>query len=844
MTFHARPLISTSLAASLLLAACGDTSNNPERGTPQPSASPGVTTSPAPSQAPSPSATPSPTNSPDPSATPAPSSSPTPSASPGVGSKTIYNVANACWLLSANGQYIGRVDDEYGVVENADAASKFFLKPSALGQYLLLSDYQRAEGEFGTKQLLGVSDPAGEFLDELGNFVGEAGFLARGIVDMADYILDPALAGERPLHVIPEELIGVGGLIGDNNISPGLATLSRASDLALWNLQEQAPERFLLQHHITGLNLQLSEGLLGLSSDETALQAFELVVSEDCAEYPEVSPNAKVDPAGPAIYLKQVPRFAGIDVPNNAVYGFVDTHAHISAYEFIGGRINYGDPFHKFGIDHALEDCEVNHGPMGATGFVEHVTSTMGPHETRGWPDFPFWPVNNSLQHHQSYYRWIERVFLAGQKILVNHLVHNEILCQLNPQKENDCDAMPAIVLQAERMYEMQDYIDAQNGGPGQGWFRIVTSPAQARQVIADGKMAVILGVELSKVLNCGEFLGVAECSWDDVIERLDELEELGVRSLFPVHKFDNAFGGHLLDLGNPVGIAGVLYAGNLGETGHPIEYETCPDDEYSGNEEDQVPPTLDPLGLIDQLLFQLDYLGEAFPESPQEFADYDPRRGTDHLCNTRGLTSLGEGLVEELMRRGWLIETDHISRKASARILELTAVYDYPVVNSHGGWGGTNALRDRIVIQGGMANEFGSVRNSLLDRLLRNGGRPRAAQFMIGPYGGSGYATDVNGIASLPGNPGEADPDLYPFRSVDGRVEFDVQTTGDHAFSLFEGRGVAHYGLYADAIADMIKNSDGSAAEVDEAIGQLFTSAEAYLRMWERAAAGRDIPQ
>ena len=40
---------------------------------------------------------------------------------------------------------------------------------------------------------------------------------------------------------------------------------------------------------------------------------------------------------------------------------------------------------------------------------------------------------------------------------------------QRAPAGASDCD-------------ELQDYIDAQNGGPGKGWFRIVTDPFQARR--------------------------------------------------------------------------------------------------------------------------------------------------------------------------------------------------------------------------------------------------------------------------------------------------------------------------------------------------------------------------
>ena len=387
-------------------------------------------------------------------------------------------------------------------------------------------------------------------------------------------------------------------------------------------------------------------------------------------------------------------------------------------------------------------------------------------------------------------------------------------------------------------MHAMQDYIDAQHGGPGEGWFRIVTDPAQARAVIGEGKMAVILGVEASKVLNCGEFLGAPECTREQIVERLDRLYAMDVRSLFPVHKFDNAFGGHLPDLSSGIGIGPVLYAGNILETGHTIEFETCAHDH--GDDAPPVsslPDPLAPLGLIDQLLFQLDYVGDRFPATPEQLAEYDPRRGTDHLCNSRGLSDLGFFLIEELMKRRMMIETDHISRKAAEQILELTGRRGYPVINSHGSWGGTEALRDRVASQGGVAASFGSVRGAWVDELTRDGQRPRDEALKVGPFGGAGFASDVNGIAQLASNPGTEDQhdDLYPFQSVDGRVRFDVQRTGDHEFSLYEGRGVAHYGLYADQIADMMANSDRPREQIEDAVNQLFTSAEAYLRMWER---------
>ncbi|MDX1588871.1 MAG: membrane dipeptidase [Oleiphilaceae bacterium] len=776
-----------------------------------------------------------------------------------------FQFANGCYTLQSGQRFLAADPDnsQYHLTETSTGAARFTMRPTQLGSYLLMSDYQRATGETGTMELLGIQDPGREFLDQAGNFVGEVSFLIAGLGDTVNLAADFVLPVGDSVRSLAEALEQLGSDAGDIQVRPQLGMVTRANDLAVWQLNPAEQDRFTLESRETGLVLDPREEGLMLSSPSVASanSQFQLIEANGCEPYPEAELNATVSEPGPARYLHEVSRFDDIPgLTEKDVFGYVDTHSHISAYEFIGGRINYGDPFHRFGIPHAVEDCEVHHGPMGTTGLLEQFTGITGLHDTQGWPTFNDWPRRDSLMHHQSYYRWIERAHLGGMKLLVNHLVHNEILCQINPQKENDCDPNESIKLQIQRMYEMQNYIDAQAGGPGKGFFQIVTSPAQAREVIDQGHLAVVLGIEMSHPFGCREFNGIPQCSREQLVEDLDFFTRMGVRNMFPVHKFDNAFGGHLPDLSDGIGIGSILYGGNILSTGHPIEFEECPESfaghldplqqnggnndstrqEYSGRESDQEPDRLDPLGLIDQALFQMDYMGARFPESPEEVQQLDPRNGTERLCNTRGLTDFGHFMVQEMMRRGIMIETDHISRKASARILEITGKQGYPVINSHGGWGGTEFLRDRIAAQGGITADFDKTREGWVDSLIKNGTRPRDEQFMVGPFGGAGFATDVNGISALANNNGDAEDEarLYPFTSVDGRVVFDIQKTGDRAFSLYSGRGVAHYGLYPDQIADMRLHSDRPQAEVDHAINQLFTSAEAYLRMWERVEA------
>ncbi|MCP4448090.1 MAG: hypothetical protein GY811_22555 [Myxococcales bacterium] len=125
-----------------------------------------------------------------------------------------------------------------------------------------------------------------------------------------------------------------------------------------------------------------------------------------------------------------------------------------------------------------------------------------------------------------------------------------------------------------EEIYNLERYIDAQHSGPGLGWFRVVQPPVEAREVIADGKLAVILGIETSDLFDC--FLtprdGFEACPAESVRAVLDRYWEMGTRAIFPTHKFDSAFSAG--DGDRNVGQIGSFING-----GHNSNFvETCPD--------------------------------------------------------------------------------------------------------------------------------------------------------------------------------------------------------------------------------------------------------------------------
>ena len=187
---------------------------------------------------------------------------------------------------------------------------------------------------------------------------------------------------------------------------------------------------------------------------------------------------------------------------------------------------------------------------------------------------------------------WLERSWRGGQRIFVNLLVENNQLCQIYPIKHNSCDDMDSVRLQAQDMYKMQDYIDAQFGGPGKGFYRIVKNPFQARKVINAGKMAVIMGIETSVPFGCtfkalpGGDVPATACTPENLDTQLDAVKQMGVRQMELVDKFDNALSGIAGDNGE---VGAAVNAANFLETGSFWDMRHCEPADPEAHDHNQV---------------------------------------------------------------------------------------------------------------------------------------------------------------------------------------------------------------------------------------------------------------
>jgi hypothetical protein len=434
-------------------------------------------------------------------------------------------------------------------------------------------------------------------------------------------------------------------------------------------------------------------------------------------------------------------------------------------------------------------------GVLDLTGNLLRHGIPVGTHDNHGWPTFKGWPVHDTITHQQVYYVWLKRAWMDGMRLIVAQTVEDHALCAIEVRRVRSCDELQSIAGQVERLREMQDYIDAQSGGPGRGWFRLVYDPGEARRVIEAGKLAVVIGVESSDPFGCGEFLGRAQCTKGDVDRGLDEFYRLGVRTMFPVHWVDNAFAGVALEDGARGTFINAL---NVAQTGLPFSTETC-----------------------------------THPGEVEQTHSVVSLPGSTPQCNTRGLTDLGAYLIRRMIAKHMLIEADHMSEKTRNTVLAMAEASDYPLVSSHNGTGGSWSPSQLRILSSlcGMVAVTPATAPELANKILALSGHKNSRC-----YFGVGLGTDTGGLGSQPGPRATAshNPLRYPFRSYDGRVEFVRERTGDFVYDL-NAHGVAHYGLIPDLVAD-IQQGNGDR----NALPLLFRSAEAYLQTWQRAVSHR----
>jgi hypothetical protein len=786
---------------------------------------------------------------------------------------TRYQMSNACWIIKAgNGNYLAANGDSYSASAiNSATAEAFYMKPTALGSYMLYNT---------NKQLLAATTSSSIDNIASANANDNADWQVLALGDASSYPEIPSYDTEPT--------------------SAEVATLYDFVD------PEIKADTFTLT--VTSQNLNLAIGDNGTlqtqpaASDPTS-EAFSFERATGCANFPEAQSNFSGQP------------FKGTQ-PDGTVLGHADAHVHISATEFLGGA-HWGKPFHKFGIEHALGNCAVDHGDNGRRDVIGGLFS-LNPegHATDGFPTFSEWPKRDNLVHEAIYWKWIERSWAGGLRVIVNDLVDNETLCEVQRNAvgdpTRDCNSMNNAGRQAGTMYAMENYIDAQYGGPGKGFFQIVHTSKDARAVIEDGKIAVVLGIEISNLFDCKlnfspfrvqrpfeeDGSGFTENSYGCTVEegnlnsiatQMKRVKDWGVRQIISIHEFDNAFGGNgifdgtILNVGSKENSGGIpsrdlaeltdlfenepnqaqveALAANIETTEMPTgEFWTTYDCPIEGDSENEGTE-----GFSGYLWGSSGGSKQAFATQPECTATGQEGRsgGTvacypeANQCNARWMTPAGLYTYGKMMQMGFIFDWDHMELGMKTQALELAEAQNpvYPFVSTHGTFGGTTIDQaTRLLANGGILypsnGSSAGFRNdmdetaSLYSKAMEK--RADAGQDPI--LFGFGYGTDTNGLSSQTGPRNNPDnPINYPFSLFSGAPfstmsEFtgvdpvifqqpnSLDTDGNETRNWHQDLdGNAHYGMLTDFVEEIAL--DGT----EEQTRHLFNSAEVFLQTWER---------
>ncbi|MBZ5532798.1 MAG: ricin-type beta-trefoil lectin domain protein [Acidobacteriia bacterium] len=291
--------------------------------------------------------------------------------------------------------------------------------------------------------------------------------------------------------------------------------------------------------------------------------------------------------------------------------------------------------------------------------------------------------------------------------------VNNEGICKLGVNTRLSCKDETTIDLQIEAAKRLEREL-LEDGG----WFKIVYTPGETRQAVQEGKLAVVLGIEVDTPLGCGTgtigqlggfgedspptdnsaaficgvakyrcstTINVRDCSrlscgrrascgaaWGMAEQaKLDALYAKGVRHFFPVHFIENGFGGPS------------LFDENFALSQYYINGELF--EEMSCREID--PNAMEIFRFKDEL--GKNWFGQvALAALALPYPTYDAAKSSwpagGGSCQAKGLTPLGRQFIGNLMRKGAMIDIDHLGKKSTIDALSIAGRFSYPLVSGH----------------------------------------------------------------------------------------------------------------------------------------------------------------
>jgi microsomal dipeptidase-like Zn-dependent dipeptidase len=421
-----------------------------------------------------------------------------------------------------------------------------------------------------------------------------------------------------------------------------------------------------------------------------------LAVNRDGASPRIVAPRPGTRPSGPV----PTPVLIGPPEPSDPpppLFGYADLHTHPASFLGFGGvedgrkgmmwgRPAVGDRYsgqtarERFQVGfpetHAGESDDIIQKTLREVIIGSADGRTNLAHARHGADSFETWPNSMLVSHQQIDVDWLRRAHAGGLRTIVASAVDNEIVDRTYDWTLGDLLAVADPFLRGDpiraalRMpnprfsYDVaRQQIDFINlmVSENNDFMEIARSGADARRIVEQGKLAVILGLELD-TLSPAQFR--------------DLVNNYNVRLVTPIHFVDNEIGGAAA-----YEVMFTLLNGILGRGGQPYSLTRDENLDFFINQE---------LGDAQSELNRLtaSALGWA-PVGEPCLAAGEPSLAGDGLrCagrrNTAGLTSEGIELINWMMGKGVIVDLAHMSENSQAEALRQAAAKQCPLANTH----------------------------------------------------------------------------------------------------------------------------------------------------------------
>ena len=202
------------------------------------------------------------------------------------------------------------------------------------------------------------------------------------------------------------------------------------------------------------------------------------------------------------------------------VRGFADLHVHQTSDLAHGG--NWYGGHHTGPIATALTSCTAN----------DHAWDAFIPKGERIRHGKPLvdWPTWDDMGHHQIYRDWLKSAHARGLNLMVASPSNNQVLCgalKLKYSSTLGCGDTESVDRQIIAIHKFAE--------ENHDWYEVALTPWHARQIIANGKLAVVISPESS------DQFPKTGGDWQHQVENW---YRMGVRSLQLAHLTDTPFAG------------------------------------------------------------------------------------------------------------------------------------------------------------------------------------------------------------------------------------------------------------------------------------------------------------